>query len=482
MASEYTKNYSFDLYTDNDKPNLRDQYNGAITKIDKQLHANATAISDNATAIAAEKTRAEGAEQVNAAAIAAEKTRAEGAEQTNATAIADEVTRAETAEQTLQTGIDAEKTRAESAEQALSTDITNLGTQTTSSIEAEKTRATAAEEALSANIKNLGTFENAALVAIGDSWVNPTTDWYYNWVETCADLLGCMASYNLSVEGAGGGFSNLSTAEADRYVSFNAQVEYARNHMTQEQRNSVRYVAVVGGTNDFGYTDLTNTQWCNNVQTVLKRAQQTFPNAKIIHLVNNSLCIENPKVPDTKNDVRWTKLKSYIPDIYNYHLTYTRFDLLPSMLSGQYYREDWLHPSKAGSMLIAHLFAALFSGAKIAYDCNESYTGTYETNPTDNVPCLIHATHDGEVSLIFPRLTIKDTDYISLTPNAKIKTILGYVNWRYDNPTYTAYNDSNVTIAISARINTNGIVVRNIDSTHNGELTVKLIMKFKIGS
>ena len=38
MASEFTPNYNLDLYADNDKPNLRDQYNGAITKIDAQLH------------------------------------------------------------------------------------------------------------------------------------------------------------------------------------------------------------------------------------------------------------------------------------------------------------------------------------------------------------------------------------------------------------------------------------------------------------
>ena len=38
MANEYTPNYNLDLYADNDKPNLRDQYNGAITKIDAQLH------------------------------------------------------------------------------------------------------------------------------------------------------------------------------------------------------------------------------------------------------------------------------------------------------------------------------------------------------------------------------------------------------------------------------------------------------------
>ena len=38
MANEYTPNYNLDLYADSDKPNLRDQYNGAITKIDTQLH------------------------------------------------------------------------------------------------------------------------------------------------------------------------------------------------------------------------------------------------------------------------------------------------------------------------------------------------------------------------------------------------------------------------------------------------------------
>ena len=37
MATEYTPNYKLDLYTDTDKPNLRDQYNGAMNKIDSQF-------------------------------------------------------------------------------------------------------------------------------------------------------------------------------------------------------------------------------------------------------------------------------------------------------------------------------------------------------------------------------------------------------------------------------------------------------------
>lgn len=38
MATEYTTHYNLDLYTDTDKPNLRDQYNGAMNKIDSQLN------------------------------------------------------------------------------------------------------------------------------------------------------------------------------------------------------------------------------------------------------------------------------------------------------------------------------------------------------------------------------------------------------------------------------------------------------------
>ena len=43
MANAYTSNYKLDLYTDTDKPNLRDQYNGAMNKIDSQF----TTVSNN---------------------------------------------------------------------------------------------------------------------------------------------------------------------------------------------------------------------------------------------------------------------------------------------------------------------------------------------------------------------------------------------------------------------------------------------------
>lgn len=46
MATEYTPNYNLDLYAGTDKPNLRDQYNAAMGKIDTQLKTG----SDNLVA------------------------------------------------------------------------------------------------------------------------------------------------------------------------------------------------------------------------------------------------------------------------------------------------------------------------------------------------------------------------------------------------------------------------------------------------
>ena len=85
MASEYTSHYNLDLYTDNDKPNLRDQYNGAINKIDAQMYtistntttANATSNTALENASSAKKlveTAQSTADDAKNAAIAAQST------------------------------------------------------------------------------------------------------------------------------------------------------------------------------------------------------------------------------------------------------------------------------------------------------------------------------------------------------------------------------------------------------------------------
>lgn len=46
MATEYTPNYNLDLYASADKPNLRDQYNAAMGKIDTQMKKSAEDVAN----------------------------------------------------------------------------------------------------------------------------------------------------------------------------------------------------------------------------------------------------------------------------------------------------------------------------------------------------------------------------------------------------------------------------------------------------
>jgi hypothetical protein len=46
MATEFTPNYNLDLYASGDKPNLRDQYNAAMGKIDTQLKLEADGVTN----------------------------------------------------------------------------------------------------------------------------------------------------------------------------------------------------------------------------------------------------------------------------------------------------------------------------------------------------------------------------------------------------------------------------------------------------
>ena len=46
MATEYTPNYNLDLYASADKPNLRDQYNAAMGKIDTQMKQSADDVTN----------------------------------------------------------------------------------------------------------------------------------------------------------------------------------------------------------------------------------------------------------------------------------------------------------------------------------------------------------------------------------------------------------------------------------------------------
>ena len=67
MATEYTPNYDLDLYASADKPNLRDQYNAAMGKIDTQMKKSADAVTNaNANVLTLQKQMTEAQKDVSA--------------------------------------------------------------------------------------------------------------------------------------------------------------------------------------------------------------------------------------------------------------------------------------------------------------------------------------------------------------------------------------------------------------------------------
>lgn len=120
MASEYTPNYNLDLYVSTDKPNLRDQYNGAMGKIDKALLDANNKVVDYGNQVANLSTRVENVETTvggldgritaNAEQIAAVKSTADGAA-ANATAAKTTADSALSLAQTNEHDIDLAETR-----------------------------------------------------------------------------------------------------------------------------------------------------------------------------------------------------------------------------------------------------------------------------------------------------------------------------------------------------------------------------------
>ena len=111
MAAEYTPNYNLDLYASADKPNLRDQYNAAMGKIDTQMKKSAEDVTNaNANVLTLQTQMTEAQKDVSAL----ESTvKTHGTQITNVQKTADDaLSRAKTNE----TGIASLDTRMDAAE------------------------------------------------------------------------------------------------------------------------------------------------------------------------------------------------------------------------------------------------------------------------------------------------------------------------------------------------------------------------------
>ena len=367
MASEYTQNYNLDLYTDNDKPNLRDQYNGAITKIDAQLHEfsnNLVIVTEaanqakekansNATEIADEVTRAKAAEQANATAIADEVTRAKAAEQANAKAVSDEVTRAKAAEKTNADALEMEKERAILSEQQLDDAIRDIQQGATETIAKLKgaayldTTPTVVDSAtLVPTSKAVYDFtskakEKKTLICFGDSYAD-TSNRSNSWAYALQDYFGWTVK-NYAVSGAGWDvdtrtfYNQLQTAISREGTDYNIDDVYA--------------LVVAGGRNDI----MIASEATSYVNTFMQAAIAHYKNAKIFVV---PMLYDWQTLGSTgriKAEAIGNAAANYGAEVVNYAWEWLRGE--KSCI-----QSDNIHPNAAGAKRIAGYMNAALNG------------------------------------------------------------------------------------------------------------------------
>lgn len=187
MATEYTPNYNLDLYASADKPNLRDQYNAAMGKIDTQMKKSAEDVTNaNANVLTLQTQMTEAQKDISALestvethgtqitdvqktaddALSLAKTNESDIEDTQAdvTALTGRVTTVEGAAKKNETGIASLDTRMDAAEVGI-TDAQNdiVGLQTAMDGKAPTNHAS------TANTYGLGSSTNFGHLKVADS-------------------------------------------------------------------------------------------------------------------------------------------------------------------------------------------------------------------------------------------------------------------------------------------------------------------------
>lgn len=346
MASSYTTNYNLDKYVGTDKPNLRDQYNAAMDKIDTALLAantNATeakaatlsfqgdldAVSD---AVSAETTARQNADTALAASVSA-----------NATAISNEIT-------ARQTAVSNEATARQNADTALADDIAD----NTTAINNETTARQNADSALSARISAVESKDN--FVLFGDSWAD-FNGGFENWYQLAG--IGRILDVNLF---------NFAVSGASFIVqqhTITEQLATANSQMTAEQKAKTKYVCVNALVNDMPNTNTDVSGFANALINTFTNICSTFPNAKVVWAP--SMC--SPRLNKTR------AAKCFYEALYRFtnDLQYINGNVsMPINLpyfwvgheSSEVFRSDFLHLNESGAKSFGKQVLNCFAGTE----------------------------------------------------------------------------------------------------------------------
>ena len=205
-------------------------------------------------------------------------------------------------------------------------------------VEAYRTETLQLKTALNNETTNRNNADKDNILWIGDSY---SVNYNHKLPNGVRDMLNAKNWYEYSKGGAG-------FAGAWAGASFNDLIEQAKNEMSADQKEMIKYVYIVGGANDSSF------DWSNlkpKVISTVKNARSSFPNAQVCFIFASAAY-------DTYLDLL-TKTKNMSNDL----IVPCIFAMPYYYLTGAFYNTDNLHFSDDATNYIVSVISSLLSGS-----------------------------------------------------------------------------------------------------------------------
>lgn len=367
--NSFTPNYNLDLYDVDDKPNLNDQYNDAMHKVDNALHGMSNDIVTAETAVNNLSTKVDGFDTritANATAAATAQTTAESAVDMSqeakdaADAAQGAADTAQSAADTAQSGVDALKAKFPVVANDIAANAVTTAKIATGAVTGDKiANAAVGVSKLEPDVVELintsragidkSRLTHATYLCIGDSYAQAEVT-ANTWPGSIASILGNQATV-INAAVSGGGFTTATT--------FQDQIVNKANTMNQKARDAVDCVIIAGGRNDIG-SQSENTLLQASMQTVVA-ASSNFKNAVILLVP----MLWDAGVAQSSYD--YVKAQQYLQGGIQAAIA---APVIPvnwawTWLKGNTgaIQSDGVHPNRTGSMIIGkYMLAALAGG------------------------------------------------------------------------------------------------------------------------
>lgn len=260
--------------------------------------------------------------------------------------------------------------------------------------------------------------EQSHLIVLGDSWGNPNTSWYSGWVEKLGNLLNCIP-HNYCNGGA-----SISSISTNPSLSIYQQAQTAYSECKDLK---VKYVIVVGGTNDFTIAGFTGQMYVEGLTRLYGYLNTYFPDAFIRHYQN--LCLmRDGSSAQTQNSVRFKNfMGSYrtVQNGVNYY-GYLSYDLLLASYIPNFFGEDNLHPaSNFGGYIANMIYQSLMGNFSSAGSGGVQGNMQYRQGGKMDINLIGQAISTGAYGEFSPvSIYLETAMALSLAPNSGVNAVM----------------------------------------------------------